>query len=133
MTTAHRPTWNSAIASKDQGGNRSIVPSAAYSSRDLPAHTKLKVRQAGQNTKEEVETRDLRLELEQREGRKRKRELDDDGSAVVRAYLTAGDGDHRGSKYRKVEYDFSRDADDSDDSSYVPLPPSCYGKATAAV
>jgi protein CWC15 len=126
MTTAHRPTWNAAIGSKDQGGNRSIAPSKAFSSRDLPGHTKLKVRQAGQNTREEVESRNLLAELEARDTRKRKRDEGDEeeeSEAVNRTFLGAPgeEDDVRPSKYRKVAFDFSQDADDadSDSSSYV--------------
>lgn len=130
MTTAHRPTWNAAVGGKDQSGNRSIAPTKAYSSRDLPGHTTLKVRRAGQNTKEEVEQRDLLRELETRElegkPRKRKRSEYEDGSdgeesATARRPLVylgaAGDDAARSSKYRKVQFDFSRDADDADSDS----------------
>lgn len=41
--------------------------SSAFSSLDLPAHTKLKFRQPGQATGEELQRKDLRAELEQKE------------------------------------------------------------------
>ena len=44
MTTAHRPTWNSAKGGSEQGGNLLVEPSRAYSSKDLPAHQTLKSR-----------------------------------------------------------------------------------------
>jgi hypothetical protein len=76
MTTAHRPTWNNALASS----SRSAAPSYQYSSRDMTSHTKLKERQSGQNTRDEVKRRDLKSELEERESRtsssKRRREGD---------------------------------------------------------
>lgn len=49
MTTAHRPTWNSAKGS-DQGGNQLVVPSRNYSAKDMPAHLKLKTRHEGQGS-----------------------------------------------------------------------------------
>ena len=52
MTTAHQPTWNPAQGGNDQGGNRSLVPTRQFSSKDLPAHLTLKVRQPGQGTAE---------------------------------------------------------------------------------
>ncbi|KAF0445426.1 Cwf15/Cwc15 cell cycle control protein [Gigaspora margarita] len=54
MTTAARPT----ITRYD-----SKAPTLQYSSRDLAAHTKLKFRQTGQLTKEELENIDLKEEL----------------------------------------------------------------------
>lgn len=66
MTTAGRPTWNAAIGS----GSRVQVPSKQYSSRDLRGHTKLKQRQIGQNSIEELKQRDLKKELVEREKKK---------------------------------------------------------------
>jgi protein CWC15 len=47
MTTAHRPTWNSAKGGGNQGGNLLVQPTRAYSSKDLPGHLKLKTRREG--------------------------------------------------------------------------------------
>ncbi|XP_022093844.1 spliceosome-associated protein CWC15 homolog [Acanthaster planci] len=68
MTTAARPTFDPARGGrgKGEGGDLSAM-SKQYSSRDLPAHTKLKYRQSGQDTAEEVSRRDLRKDLEERE------------------------------------------------------------------
>ncbi|KAI7885335.1 Cwf15/Cwc15 cell cycle control protein [Lichtheimia hyalospora FSU 10163] len=52
MTTAARPTWDPAR------GNDSKAPSFQYSSRDLAAHTKLKFRQPGQGTTDEIGDRE---------------------------------------------------------------------------
>jgi hypothetical protein len=46
MTTAHRPTWNSARGS-EQGGNNLVVPKRSYSALDMPAQLKLKERREG--------------------------------------------------------------------------------------
>ena len=50
MTTAHRPTWHTAKGGSEQGGNVLINPSRAYSSKDMPAHTRLKERAPGQGS-----------------------------------------------------------------------------------
>lgn len=44
MTTAHRPTWHSVRGGSEQGGNRIVVPSRQYSSKDMPSQTSLKLR-----------------------------------------------------------------------------------------
>jgi len=44
MTTAHRPTFQSAQGSSDQGGNRMIVPTRQFSARDLPGQLSMKER-----------------------------------------------------------------------------------------
>ncbi|KAM0881531.1 hypothetical protein ACQ4PT_032905 [Festuca glaucescens] len=67
MTTAARPTWAPAKGGNEQGGTRIFGPSGKYSSRDLAAHTSLKPRKEGQQTQEEVQKRNLRDELEERE------------------------------------------------------------------
>ena len=67
MTTAHRPTWNPVAGGKDQGGNRVLVPSRQYSSKDLPGHTTLKFRKNGQGEREEVRNIDYRQELLKKE------------------------------------------------------------------
>ena len=53
MTTAHRPTWNSAKGGSEQGGNLLVQPSRAYSSKDMPAHKTLKSRAIGQGSSAE--------------------------------------------------------------------------------
>ncbi|CAO2835770.1 unnamed protein product [Amaranthus hypochondriacus] len=69
MTTAARPTWAPAKGGNEQGGTRIFGPSQKYSSRDLAAHTNLKPRKDGQDTHEELQKRNLRDELEERERR----------------------------------------------------------------
>ncbi|KAG6405234.1 hypothetical protein SASPL_132820 [Salvia splendens] len=69
MTTAARPTWAPAKGGNEQGGTRIFGPSQKYSSRDIAAHTTLKPRKEGQDTQEEVQRRNLRDELEDRERR----------------------------------------------------------------
>ncbi|KAG0473331.1 hypothetical protein HPP92_014719 [Vanilla planifolia] len=69
MTTAARPTWAPAKGGNEQGGTRIFGPSQKYSSRDLAAHTTLKPRKEGQDTQDELQRRNLRDELEDRERR----------------------------------------------------------------
>lgn len=69
MTTAARPTWAPAKGGNEQGGTRIFGPSQKYSSRDIAAHTTLKPRKEGQDTQDEVQKRNLREELEERERR----------------------------------------------------------------
>lgn len=64
MSTAGRPTYKSAVG-KTPGAFRSRMTSG----KDQTAHTKLKFRQFGQASHEEVNQRDLRSELEQRENK----------------------------------------------------------------
>ncbi|XP_074587386.1 uncharacterized protein LOC141843238 [Curcuma longa] len=69
MTTAARPTWAPAKGGNEQGGTRIFGPSQKYSSRDLASHTALKPRKEGQDTQDELQKRNLREELEERERR----------------------------------------------------------------
>ncbi|KAL7599915.1 uncharacterized protein LOC111895144 [Lactuca sativa] len=69
MTTAARPTWAPAKGGNEQGGTRIFGPSQKYSSRDIASHTTLKPRKDGQDTQDELERRDLKEELVERERR----------------------------------------------------------------
>ncbi|KAK3021534.1 hypothetical protein RJ639_046482 [Escallonia herrerae] len=69
MTTAARPTWAPAKGGNEQGGTRIFGPSQKYSSRDIASHTTLKPRKEGQDTQDELQKRNLRDELEERERR----------------------------------------------------------------
>ncbi|KAK3932497.1 Protein CWC15-like protein A [Frankliniella fusca] len=72
MTTAARPTFEPARGGSGRGEKDLSALSKQYSSRDLPGHTKLKYREHGQGTSEELRTRDFRKELEDREREKEK-------------------------------------------------------------
>lgn len=63
MSTAGRPTYYSAVGKSTYGGARSCQVCV----RDQTTNTKLKVRQFGQNTVEELRNRDFREEIESRE------------------------------------------------------------------
>ncbi|PNF15870.1 CWC15-like protein [Cryptotermes secundus] len=67
MTTAARPTFEPARGGQGRGENDLSAISRQYSSRDLPSHNKLKYREHGQGTSEELRSRDFRKELEDRE------------------------------------------------------------------
>ena len=48
MTTAARPTWDTAKGGSNMRERDLSAMSKQYSSRDLPSHTKLKTREVGQ-------------------------------------------------------------------------------------
>lgn len=70
MTTAARPTFEPAKGGMGRGERDLSALSKQYSARDLPSHTRLKHREHGQASAEEVRARDLRRELEDREKRR---------------------------------------------------------------
>ncbi|CAG8608092.1 5266_t:CDS:2 [Acaulospora morrowiae] len=102
MTTAARPTFDPAR------GYDSKAPSLQYSSRDLAAHTKLKYRQPGQLTQEELENIDLREEL-----LKAEREHFDKKNG---AFISTED-QHTEDRRRLLLEASALDKDDSDDDS----------------
>lgn len=67
MTTAARPTFDPARGGTGRGEKDLSAISRQYSSRDLPGHTKLKYREQGQGTTDELRSRDFRKELDERE------------------------------------------------------------------
>lgn len=85
MTTAHRPTFHPARGGTGRTEGDLSKLSQQYSSKDMPSHTKLKYRQTGQGTEDELRRRvgwttlftygmlkymlikDLRRELEEKE------------------------------------------------------------------
>ncbi|KAH0891302.1 hypothetical protein HID58_053731 [Brassica napus] len=113
MTTAARPTWAPAKGGNEQGGARIFGASQKYSSRDVAAHTTLKPRREGQHTKEEVEKKNLRDELEERERRH--------FSSKDKSY-SVDDRDHRrGNQLLLVDADDSDVDIKSDDDRYLLL------------
>ncbi|RZF39786.1 hypothetical protein LSTR_LSTR012098 [Laodelphax striatellus] len=72
MTTAARPTFEPARGGQGRGEKDLSAISKQYSSRDLPGHTKLKFREHGQGTTDELRSRDFRKDLEDREKEKDK-------------------------------------------------------------
>jgi protein CWC15 len=70
MTSAAKPTFQPAHGGQGRGEKDLSAISRQYSSRDLPSHNKLKYRENGQGTSEELRSRSLRKELEDREKEK---------------------------------------------------------------
>jgi len=67
MTTAARPTFDTARGGSGQRERDLSAMTKQYSSRDLPSHQSLKSRDRGQNAPEDLSGRDFRRELEERE------------------------------------------------------------------
>jgi len=67
MTTAHKPTWNSAAGSDEQGGSLRGPVSRMTSSKDLPGYKTLNFRKEGQNAPTDIKARNFREELEEKE------------------------------------------------------------------
>jgi len=67
MTTAARPTWDTAKGGNNAKDRDLSALSKQYSSRDLPAQTSLKFREPGQGTTDEHKGKDFKKELEDRE------------------------------------------------------------------
>ena len=67
MTTAARPTFDTARGGQGARERDLSSLSKQYSSRDLPSHTSLKSRERGQGTADELKERDFKRELEVRE------------------------------------------------------------------
>jgi protein CWC15 len=110
MSTAHRPTWDPAQAKDVKGGSRQ------FSVRDMAAHTKLKFRQPGQTSTDEVKRRDLRAELleAEREAQNKKRKAE--GKPPLEVESPNGPGDEEANKRRKLLLQaIELDKDDSDE------------------
>ncbi|KAL1375637.1 hypothetical protein pipiens_017380 [Culex pipiens pipiens] len=126
MTTAARPTFDPARGGSGRGEKDLSALSRPYSSRDLPGHTKLKYRDAGQGTSEELRNRDFREELEKRErdGKPGKATSSSSSSATPSSIVRRAIEANSGSKRQKVEAtpqnldaDDPVDSDNSDDDS----------------
>ncbi|OAF64624.1 hypothetical protein A3Q56_07661 [Intoshia linei] len=69
MTTAARPTFNPARGGSGKGENDLSSLSKQYSSRDMPAHTKLKYRKDGQNTAKDIKDKNFKRDLIEKEAK----------------------------------------------------------------
>mmetsp|Transcript_39923 Transcript_39923/g.87140 ORF Transcript_39923/g.87140 Transcript_39923/m.87140 type:complete len:237 (+) Transcript_39923:65-775(+) len=117
MTTAHRPTWNSAVASgSNPSGNLIVAQSTKVANRDAAGMTKIKYREVSQGAPEErLSRKEFREELEKKE--KRARDERDgrvsDGKAEGMKFDSLTDGMRRGEVRHAVEDNpFPEDADD---------------------
>ncbi|KAF8627629.1 hypothetical protein AX15_004325 [Amanita polypyramis BW_CC] len=116
MSTAHRPTWDPAQARDVKGGSRQ------YSVRDMAAHTKLKFRQVGQTSVDEVKKRDLRAELLTAEleakNKKRKAEgkppLSVEGKTIENGEVKAIEDEESNKRRKLLQEALELDKDDSD-------------------
>jgi len=116
MTTAARPTFDTARGGAQRGeGNLSML-SKQYSSRDLPSHTKIKTRQPGQDTANEIRGRDFKHDLLDRERSSREKNKKSDSSSSYSAKRPRID--HGQISHAAIDADDPVDADedDSDDS-----------------
>ncbi|KAI9457533.1 Cwf15/Cwc15 cell cycle control protein [Russula earlei] len=113
MSTAHRPTWDPAQAREVKGGSRQ------YSVRDMAAHTKLKFRQSGQTSVDEVRRSDLRAELLAAEAEARAKKRKAAGLPVEDAQpAVAAIEDEEANKRRKVlqeALEMDKDANSDED------------------
>ncbi|VDC07911.1 unnamed protein product [Peniophora sp. CBMAI 1063] len=117
MSTAHRPTWDPAQAKDTKGASRLM------SARDMNAHTKLKFRQPGQTSVDEVKRRDLRAELLQAEAEARNKKRKAAGLPLedvpsVAGAIEAAPEEEESNKRRKLlqeALENDRDADSDDD------------------
>ncbi|KAK0217060.1 Pre-mRNA-splicing factor Cwf15/Cwc15 [Armillaria fumosa] len=112
MSTAHRPTWDPAQAKDVKGGSRQ------FSVRDMASHTKLKFRQVGQTSTDEVKTRDLRAELlvAEQEARNKKRKAEGKAPLIEDAPVPADDEANKRRKLLQDAIALDKDDDDDDDT-----------------
>lgn len=78
MTTAHRPTWAPAMGFDEQGGLRVHAPTQNQSAKDMTSQTTLKVRKVNQGTAEELSRKDFLAELEAKERKHFKIDIQED-------------------------------------------------------
>ncbi|KAI8139702.1 Pre-mRNA-splicing factor Cwf15/Cwc15 [Fennellomyces sp. T-0311] len=118
MTTAARPTFDPAR------GNDSKAPSFQYSSRDLASHTKLKFRQPGQGTTDEIGDRErLKEELRQAEREYyESKENEKNGGSGGQKLIGQGDEDAEARRQKLLEEaekmaELDKDQSDSESDS----------------
>jgi len=119
MTTAARPTFDSARGGTGRGEKDLSAISKQYSSRDLPSHNKLKYRQTGQDTVNEIRSRDFRKDLDERErmaSRERLMEREKRGDRTARE-ITASVKKPRLDQIPTANLDADDPLDDDDDDS----------------
>ncbi|GJE97556.1 Cwf15/Cwc15 cell cycle control protein [Phanerochaete sordida] len=111
MSTAHRPTWDPAQAKDVKGGSRQ------FSVRDMAAHTKLKFRQPGQTSVDEIKKRDLRAELlaAEAEARDKKRKAEGKPPLAVENGVAGEDEANKRRKLLQEAMEMDKDDDDEDE------------------
>ncbi|KZT69679.1 Cwf15/Cwc15 cell cycle control protein [Daedalea quercina L-15889] len=108
MSTAHRPTWDPAQAKDVKGGSRQ------FSVRDMAAHTKLKFRQPGQTSVNEVAKRDLRAELLAAEAEARDKKRKAEGKPPLA--VENGQGEEANKRRKLLQEAIELDKDDDEDA-----------------
>jgi len=113
-----RPTWTPASGNAFVSNARGMA-SKQYSSRDLPGFTKLKERQQGQNTSEEIKKRDLKKELKNREKKLKSKTdgaevKDTEAMPIIQPPLIKQENTEEPKEFK---VDPNLDADDSDSNS----------------
>ncbi|KAL0955680.1 hypothetical protein HGRIS_001904 [Hohenbuehelia grisea] len=113
MSTAHRPTWDPAQAKDVKGGSRQ------FSVRDMAAHTKLKFRQTGQTSVDEVKKKDLRAELlaAEQEARNKKRKAEGKPPLPLENGSTADDEANKRRKLLQEALELDKDDEDDEDET----------------
>lgn len=121
MTTAARPTFDTARGGAQRGEGNLSVLSKQYSSRDLPSHTKIKTRQTGQDTSEELRGRDFKRDLIERERSAREKTKSSrsatDSSSSKRARIEPKSTAELDADDPVDDDDDSDDSDDEDDTA----------------
>lgn len=116
MTTAHRPTFSSAKGGKHN--TKDYAPSLQYSSRDLPAQTKLKLRESGQDKQDDLVLKDFKADLLEREAKhealQKRGYVDEDNIASAAGLLGSGLEAKPVAKKAKLVDEANLDADDPD-------------------
>ncbi|TRY67149.1 hypothetical protein TCAL_02953 [Tigriopus californicus] len=120
MTTAARPTFNTARGGSGARERDLSAMTKQYSSRDMPSHTSLKHRDRGQSSTDDLSGRDFRRELEDRE-RLAKREGREGREDRTRSAPKALEASSSGSKKprldpQNIDADDPLEDSDSDDS-----------------
>jgi len=116
MTTAARPTFDSAQGGSGRSEKDLSAITKQYSSRDLPSHTKLKYRVPGQGTEEERKKKDFRRELEDKERTTKKdSKVTFGGNNVVPSKKLKIDGGNLDADDPVDHSDGDTDTDSSDD------------------
>ena len=101
MTTAHRPTYHSAVGGTEQGGNKIFVPSRQYSAKDLPGQLAMKDRPS-----EDFSKKDFKQDLLEKENAYQTLKT---AMSSIEAIV---DDDKTAVKEEKYKNPFPQDADD---------------------
>jgi protein CWC15 len=110
MTTAARPTFHPAVGGEDQGYFRMEAGTRQISVKDMPGHTRLKMRREAQKTVSKTRE-ELRAELEDRERASKDSKKGDAGAAGSSAAMPIA---AVGAPLQLPSAEVEKDADDID-------------------